>query len=98
MLIHARITNPRVAALRMLIAIAVATLIAGGVALASHVNSQPAYVMITVRSGETIWSIAAAYSESDTDPREMVDAIVNDNALATSTIVPGERLRIRRYL
>ena len=44
----------------------------------------------TVRAGETLWSIAA--SRYGGDPREGVWKLQRANALATPTIVPGERL------
>ena len=44
----------------------------------------------TVRAGETLWSIAAARYGGD--PREGVWKVREANDLATSTIVPGERL------
>jgi predicted Zn-dependent protease len=52
------------------------------------------YVMVTVRPGDTLWSIAAAHSAPSGDVQESVDRITDLNGLGGGTIQPGQRLRI----
>ena len=49
---------------------------------------------VTVRSGETLWSIAAAHTAGDGDVQETIDRIQEVNHLPGATLVPGEHLRI----
>jgi LysM repeat protein len=46
----------------------------------------------TVRSGDTLWSIAAAQYSGD--PREAVWKLERRNGLTGTTLVPGERLSL----
>ena len=46
-----------------------------------------------VRSGDTLWSIAARFAPS-TDPRVMVDAIASSNDVDPGALVPGQQLSI----
>lgn len=52
------------------------------------------YVTVTVRPGDTLWSIAAAHSRASADMQEVVDRISDANRLQGGTIQPGEHLRI----
>jgi LysM repeat protein len=52
------------------------------------------YVNVTVRPGDTLWSIAAAHGRSTADVQDLVDQISDANHLQSGTIQPGERLRI----
>jgi nucleoid-associated protein YgaU len=61
---------------------------------ASAVGGRPADAAPTryvVRPGDTVWSIAQA-SWPDQDPRAVVDAIAEANALDDGAIVPGQSL------
>jgi predicted Zn-dependent protease len=74
--------------------LAAVVLVLGSVALANR--SAARYRWVTVRYGDTVWSIAASHVDAGADPRAAVDAIVDDNDLASATIVPGERLKLRQ--
>jgi hypothetical protein len=61
-----------------------------GVGDAPEAASRRTYV---VRSGDTLWSIAARLAPAD-DPRIVVDAIAADNGVDPGALVPGQRLSI----
>lgn len=48
----------------------------------------------TVQSGDTLWNIAAARTTGDEDVRETVRVVKDLNDLASSTIHPGQVLRL----
>jgi nucleoid-associated protein YgaU len=51
------------------------------------------YSTVTVRSGDTVWSIAAArYPGADT--REKVGEILEANGLGDALLTPGQHLRV----
>jgi LysM repeat protein len=52
------------------------------------------YVTVTVRPGDTLWSIAAAHSKASADMQEVVDRISDANHLQSGALQPGEQLRI----
>lgn len=52
------------------------------------------YVTVTVRPGDSLWSIAAAHTRSNADLQEVVDRISDTNRLEGGALQPGERLRI----
>ncbi len=52
------------------------------------------YVNVTVRPGDTLWSIAAEHSKASADMQEVVDRISAANHLQSGTLQPGEHLRI----
>jgi nucleoid-associated protein YgaU len=82
-----------IAAVPAAIALGVAIL-GGGAALASHASGAPVhYETVTVHPGDTLWGIAQEVAPRD-DPRDVVDAIVNLNALDQVTLVPGQRIAI----
>ncbi|MHB8433460.1 MAG: LysM peptidoglycan-binding domain-containing protein [Candidatus Tyrphobacter sp.] len=49
---------------------------------------------VTVRSGDTLWSIAAAHTAADGNIESTIDRINAVNHLGTAPLQPGERLRI----
>ncbi len=53
----------------------------------------PAVRHHTVRSGETIWSIAVRLA-GERDPRPTVDRLIALNDLSGATITPGQRLTL----
>lgn len=56
-------------------------------------NQRVRYSVVTVRAGQSLWSIAAGhYPESD--PRVTVPAIQRANHLASAMVHSGERLRL----
>jgi len=69
--------------------------IGGGAALASRDAGAPAgsFTTVTVVAGESLWSIAQRVAPQS-DPRDVVDAIVRLNALDSVMVTPGERLAI----
>lgn len=70
-------------------------ILAGGSALAARDDTPPsaAFEMVTVTSGDTLWSLAQDVAPA-ADPRDVVDAIARLNALGGVTITPGQRLAI----
>jgi LysM repeat protein len=52
------------------------------------------YSAVTVRSGDSLWTIAEANTAPGGDIQETVDTIAAVNHLSDATIAPGERLRI----
>jgi hypothetical protein len=81
------------AAVPAAIALSVAIL-GGGAALASHANGAAVhYETVVAHPGDTLWGIAQKVAPHD-DPRDVVDAIVNLNALDQVTLVPGQRIAI----
>ncbi|MGC5169510.1 LysM peptidoglycan-binding domain-containing protein [Micromonospora sp. DT81.3] len=70
-------------------------IVAGGSAIAARDDAAPstAFEMVTVTSGDTLWSLAQDVAPA-ADPRDVVDAIARLNALDGVTITPGQRLAI----
>ncbi len=52
------------------------------------------YVTVTVRPGDTLWSIAAAHAQGSSDLQEVVDRISDANRLKAGALQPGQHLRI----
>ena len=52
------------------------------------------FVTVTVRPGDTLWTIAAAHGRPSGDLQEAVDRINDENHLGGGAIQPGQRLRI----
>lgn len=53
------------------------------------------YVSVAVEPGQTVWQLASAVADEDTDVRQVVDEILEDNDLSgTSDIHPGQVLRL----
>jgi len=52
------------------------------------------YVSHTVRSGDTLWDIAADHTGSGDDVRDLIVDIKAVNRLGSSAITPGQVLRI----
>jgi Tfp pilus assembly protein FimV len=61
-----------------------------GVGGAQAARTSRTYV---VRSGDTLWSIAARF-EPSTDPRIVIDAITSANGVDPGALVPGQQLSI----
>jgi hypothetical protein len=55
---------------------------------------QPEFITKTVASGDTLWSIASQYNDSDEDIREVVYRIRKENNLDNATIYVGQELLI----
>ncbi len=81
------------AALPAVIALSFA-IIGGGSALASLDDAPTAsFTTVIVAPGDSLWSIAQSVAPQ-ADPRDVVDAIARLNALAGSTVDPGQKLAI----
>ena len=83
----------RVAVRRLLMGAACFLLFAVALARTAHGQQPSGYQQVTVRAGDTVWSIAEArYPGSD--PRPKVDEILRANRLTTPAVYPGEQLRV----
>ncbi len=75
-------------------------LVAAGLFWLAHASAPPpsaqppAPATITVRTGDTLWSLATRLSP-DRDPRLVVAQLERVNGLASEVVVPGEVLRTR---
>lgn len=84
----------------VVLGLAVGTLGAGVIALAAH--SAPASPgptsagpsVVTVRAGDTLWSIASS-AAPNTDPRAEISSIQTLNHLHGAALVPGQHIRVR---
>lgn len=52
------------------------------------------FTTVTVRSGDSLWSLAAAHTSQGANVQETLDRIAGVNHLEGATIVPGQRLDI----
>lgn len=57
-------------------------------------SSKIKYSKIVVSPGDTIWSIATDYIDSNTDVRKLVYEIRDINKLSSAIILPGQELLI----
>lgn len=82
------------ASLPAVVALGIA-IVSGGGALASGDASAPAgtFEQVTVVPGDTLWSIAESVAP-ESDPRDVVDAIVRLNALESGQLEAGQSISI----
>ncbi len=66
---------------------------AGDVVAGSTETSATSYVVLTVGSGDSIWSIARAVADGR-DVRSVVDAIVTANSLSDGDVTAGQKIRV----
>ncbi len=59
-------------------------------------ESERQFVIATVSRGDTIWDIATRMARDDADIRRVVFDIRQANNLMTTTVMPGETLKIPR--
>jgi LysM repeat protein len=59
-----------------------------------YAASTQRYVTVTVRPGDSLWSIAASHARPNADLQEVVDRISDANRLQGGALQPGEHLRI----
>ena len=58
------------------------------------VEAGPAYRIVIVKSGDTLWDIAACYADESTDLRKAVWEIEQLNGMESAAVVAGQELRI----
>jgi len=94
--------NRRVRLARFLVVLSLAVVLlaalaykagAGDVASASAVSGSTNYVVLTVGSGDSIWSIADSVADGR-DVRAVVDAIVTANSLSDGNVAAGQKIRV----
>jgi len=66
---------------------------AGDVVSDSAGSGSTSYVVLTVGSGDSIWSIAQAVADGR-DVRSVVDAIVTANSLSNGDVTAGQKIRV----
>ena len=54
------------------------------------------FTTVTVRPGDTLWSIASAHTGAEGNLQDTVDRITEANHLQTVALQPGQHLRIPR--
>jgi nucleoid-associated protein YgaU len=93
-----RLTRRGVAVLSVVVALACAALLAiaarSAVPQATRSAGHGAPSVVTVRSGDTLWSIALRVAPQ-TDPRAEVSVLQRRNHLSSERLVPGQRLHVR---
>ena len=57
-----------------------------------HAAQPVSYTTVTVRSGDSLWRLAAQRTAPDGDVQATVDAIVAANHLKGAALTPGQRL------
>jgi LysM repeat protein len=61
-----------------------------------HAASPVTYTTVTVRPGETLWSLAERSTPASADVQATVDAIIGANHLADAGLHVGQKLRVPR--
>lgn len=93
-----RITRRGRAVLTTVIALPLAAaVIFGGIgavrATATDTQAPASFSYVTVAPGESLWQLAQQIAPN-ADPRDVVDALTDLNALSSGVIQPGQRLAI----
>jgi nucleoid-associated protein YgaU len=91
-------SSTRVRRRRILLIVGAGALLAAWMGPVSGGGSEPGYRPVAssryvVRGGDTLWAIAERVAPS-TDPRRVVDAIAEANAVDAGMLVPGQTLVI----
>lgn len=61
-------------------------------------GSKPAeYNIITIKEGDTLWSIVNLYNKKNMDPRKMISDIKRLNNLDDVILQPGQKIKIPEY-
>ena len=66
----------------------------GDVPVAIQEEVKIEYQTVTIRGGDTLWSIASAHSDSSTDVRELVREIRKLNDIEPGSIYPGQIIKV----
>jgi LysM repeat protein len=59
-----------------------------------HAAAPVRYATVTVKSGDSLWTLASARTASGGDVQETIDQIVAANHLSSKSLSPGQTLRI----
>jgi LysM repeat protein len=64
--------------------------------ISSSVHAAPPvpYATVTIRSGDTLWSLAERKTPSGGDVQATVDQIIGANHLANTSLAVGQRIRV----
>ncbi len=94
------VARHRVVVLLTLVVVALTLLLAGAVVAGASSDAESAESISvelgshTVRTGDTLWEIAAEVAGPDDDLRDLVADIKHLNDLSSSVIVPGQVLLV----
>lgn len=70
-------------------------LILAGTQLGWVYHEETAYITVQVQAGDTVWQLAAAATDTDTDVRNIVHTMMETNHLSGNEgIYPGQLLQI----
>lgn len=70
-------------------------LILAGTQLGWVYHEETAYITVQVQAGDTVWQLAAAAADTDTDVRNIVHTMMETNHLSGNDgIYPGQLLQI----
>ena len=76
-----------------LAAIALAAALNGGAASASSSDAGLSYDYVTIEGGQSLWDLAEKMAPT-ADPREVIADFVHLNNLASSEVLPGQKLAV----
>ncbi len=80
---------------KLFIAAAIAAILGAGAGIADSTKQPMPTTVHVVSENETLWDIASANTDDNTDVRLVIDKIIEINKLApNAAISPGQRLRI----
>ena len=81
---------PLIALGSLSLAVSIPTLASGHL----YAASPQRYETVVVKSGDDLWTLAAARTASTGDVQATIDRVMAENHLATATLQPGQQLRI----
>ena len=64
------------------------------VSLESQGDTEPQFISVYVKAGDTLWSIASQHNHNNLDIRELIYLIKEENQLVSAAIYPGQELQI----
>lgn len=81
---------PLIALGSLSLAVSIPTLASGHL----YAASPQRYETIVVKSGDDLWTLAAARTSTSGDVQATIDRVMAENHLSTATLQPGQRLRL----